>query len=230
MGRVQPPLEATNAFGQSEWSTIIGVVSDIKSLHPQPEATPEVYVSYWQWPMQNPTVLLRTKVEPSALVETIRRETRAAIPQLPAPLIRTMDELLGETVAHPRLQAVLLTMFAVVALGLAAVGLYGLLAYNVNQRQREIGVRMALGARPGTVLWLIIRQGLMLAMVGTLIGVGGTLAFTRVMRTLLYQVEPADAATLIGMAGLLLAVALLACWWPARRAAGIAPMEALRHE
>ena len=104
MGGKQPPLGATNVYGLPEWSEIVGVVSDVKSLHPRPEAVPEVYQSYWQWPMQNPTLLVRTTGDPGTLAEAIRRETKALIPNLPPPLIRTMDDLLSETVAQPRLQ------------------------------------------------------------------------------------------------------------------------------
>src|SRR5439155_10514886 len=123
MGSEQPALNATNNWGIPEWSTIVGVVSDIKSLHPHPEAVPEVYQSYWQYPMQSPTLLVRTTGDPATLAEAIRRETKAAIPNLPPPLIRPMDDLLSETVAQPRLQTWLLCLFVGVALILAAVGL-----------------------------------------------------------------------------------------------------------
>jgi putative ABC transport system permease protein len=230
MGSEQPPLSATNVYGLPEWSEIIGVVSDVKSLHPQPETVPEVYQSYWQYPMQSPTLLVRTTGDPATLAEAIRRETKAVIPNLPPPLIRTMDDLLSETVAQPRLQAGLLSLFAGVALLLAAVGLYGVLAYAVTQRQREIGVRLALGAQKRKVLSLVIAQGMKLVLTGMVIGIVAALALTRVIRSLLYGVTPTDPATLAVVSLLLLAVTLLACWLPARRAARVDPMEALRYE
>jgi ABC-type antimicrobial peptide transport system permease subunit len=202
----------------------------VKSLHPQPETVPEVYSSYWQWPMQNPTVLVRTTGDPATLTETIRRETKAVIPNLPAPLIRTMDNLLSETVAQPRLQTGLLSLFAAIALVLAAIGLYGVLAYVVTQRTREIGVRMALGAQKRDVLALVIGQGMKLALIGVGAGLLLALALTRVLRSLLYQVQPTDPLTFVAVSLLLVIIALVACWLPGQRAAKIDPMEALRYE
>jgi ABC-type antimicrobial peptide transport system permease subunit len=141
-----------------------------------------------------------------------------------------MDSLLSETVAQPRLQTGLLGLFAGVALLLAAVGLYGVLAYSVTQRQREIGVRMALGAQNGNVLGLVIWQGMRLALAGTVIGVVAALALTRVIRSLLYGITPTDPLTFGAVSLLLTIVALLACWLPARRALKVHPMEALRYE
>ncbi len=230
MGSKQPPLGATNVWGLPEWSEIIGVVSDVKSLQPHPEAAPEVYQSYWQYPMQNPTILVRTTSDPAMLAEAIRRETKTVIPNLPPPLIRTMNDLLSETVAQPRLQTGLLSLFAGVALLLAAVGLYGVLAYAVTQRQREIGVRLALGAQQRDVLTLVIGQGMKLALAGVALGIVAALGLTRVIRSLLYDVKPTDPATFALVSLLLVAVALLASWLPARRAAKVDPMEALRYE
>ena len=230
MGRSQPPLSATNVWGQPEWSTIVGVVSDVKSLHPHPETVPEIYVPYWQWPMQNPTVLVRTAGDPVMLAEAIRRETKGEIPNLPTPLIRTMDNLLSESVSQPRFQTGLLSLFAGVALLLAVVGLYGVLAYAVTQRRCEIAIRMALGGQKSNVLSLVITQGMKLALAGVAIGIVVALALTRLIRSLLYGVTPTDPVTFAGVSLLLVAVALLACWLPARRATRVNPMEALRYE
>jgi putative ABC transport system permease protein len=133
-------------------------------------------------------------------------------------------------VAQPRLQTALLSLFAVIALALAAVGLYGVLAYLVTQRTREIGVRIALGAQKQNVLSLVIGQGMKLALVGVGVGVLVALALTRVLRSLLYDVKPTDPPTFVAVSLLLVAIALIACWLPARRAAKVDPMEALRYE
>jgi putative ABC transport system permease protein len=230
MGSGEPPLTATNVWGLPEWSEIVGVVSDVKSLHPQPEAAPEVYVSYWQYPMQAPTILLRVTGSPAALADLIRRETKTLIPNLPPPLIRTMDDLISDTVAQPRLQTGLLAGFAGVALLLAAIGLYGVLAYSVAQREREIGVRLTLGAQRHQVLALVIGRGMRLVLAGLVVGLIVSVALTRVMRSLLYGVTPTDPLTVVLAAAVLLGATLLACWLPARRAARTDPVVALRAE
>jgi putative ABC transport system permease protein len=224
------PLGTTNQWGQSIWSEIVGVVSDVKSLSAQPEAVPEVFRPYWQWPMQSPILLVRTKSDPAPLISAIRRETKLVIPSLPSPRIRLMTERVGESIAQPRFQAGLLNIFGGVALLLAACGIYGVLAYAVTQRQREIGIRMALGAQKRNVLSLVIGQGMKLALAGVVIGVLAALALTRVLSNLLYEVRPTDALTFTAVSLLLVGVALFACWLPARRAAKIDPMEALRYE
>jgi len=223
-------LGATNVWGQSVWSEIVGVVSDVKSLSAQPEAVPEVFRPYWQWPMQSPILLVRARGDAAALTAAIRRETKSVIPSLPTPQIRLMTERVGESIAQPRFQAGLLNIFGGVALLLAACGIYGVLAYAVTQRQREIGIRMALGAQKRNVLSLIIGQGMKLALTGVVIGVLSALALTRVLRNLLYEVKPTDPFTFAAVALLLVGIALFACWLPARRAAKVDPMEALRCE
>ena len=224
------PLGATDVYGLPMWSEIVGVVSDVKSLSAQPEAAPEIFRSYWQWPMQSPILFVRTSGNPTALIAAIRRETKSVIPSLPSPKIRLMTERVGESMAQPRFQAGLLNLFGGVALLLATCGIYGVLAYAVTQRQREIGVRLALGAQKRNVLSLVIGQGMRLALTGVAIGIVAALALTRVIRSLLYGVTPTDPVTFVFVSLLLGGVALLACWLPARRAAKIDPMEALRYE
>jgi putative ABC transport system permease protein len=180
--------------------------------------------------MQSPTLLLRTTIDPSALAEAIRRETKALLPNLPPPMIQTMDALLSDTVAQPRLQAGLLGLFGAVALMLTAVGIFGVVALWVAQRTRELGVRIALGAQRRNVLTLVLGQGIRLALIGMGVGLLASFALSRVMRSLLYGVAPTDPLTLAGAGIVLLAVALIACWIPARRATRIDPMEALRTE
>ncbi len=223
-------LATTNAFGQSVWSEVVGVVSNVKSLTAQPEAAPEIFRPYWQWPMQSPKVFVRATGDAAALAAAIRRETQSVIPNIPPPTIRLLNDRVSESIAQPRLQAGLLSLFGALALLLAASGIYGVLAYTVTQRQSEIGVRMALGAQKRHVLSLIIRQGMKLVGLGILVGIGASVALTRTLATLLYGVPPSDPVTFTGVAVGLLAVALAACWLPARRAANVAPMEALRHE
>jgi putative ABC transport system permease protein len=180
--------------------------------------------------MQNPTLLIRARGDPASLTDTIRRETKAVIPNLPPPIIRAMDDLTSETVAQPRLQTGLLGLFASVALLLAAIGLYGVLSFAVAQREREIGVRMALGAQRRDVLTLIVSRGMRLVLAGLALGLVISLALTRAMRSLLYEVTPTDPLTIVIAAGVLLGAALLACWLPARKAAGTDPAVALRAE
>ena len=224
------PLGATNRWGQSVWSEIVGVVSDVRSLSAQPEAVPEVYRSYWQWPMQSPILLVCARGDPAALTAAIRRETKSVIPSLPSPRIRLMTERVGESIAQPRFQTGLLNLFGAVALLLAVCGIYGVLAHLVTQRQREIGIRLALGAQKGHVLSLVISQGMKLALTGVGIGLLAALALTRVMRSLLYEVPPTDPFTFLAVSLLLVGMALFACWLPARRATKIDPIEALRYE
>jgi len=230
MGSGDRPLNATNIWGLPEWSTIIGVVSDIKSLNVRPEAVPEVYQSYWQWPMQSPTVLVRAKGDPSVLAESIRRETRTLISSLPSPMIRTMDAILAEVVVQQKIQTGLIGLFAALALLLALVGLYGVLAYTTAQRTREIGLRIALGAQRYQVLSLILGCGMRLVVSGVCLGLLLAFMLTRVLRSLLYDVNPTDPR-IFGLAGLLMCcTALVACLIPARRAASVNPMAALRYE
>jgi predicted permease len=224
------PLGSRDQFGVPIWCEIVGVVGDVKSLGVPPESVPEVYRSYWQYPMQTPTLAIRASGSPSALVRAIRREARAVVPGIPEPSIQPMAERVSASIAQPRFEAEVLSLFGLLALFLAACGIYGVLAFSVSQRTQELGVRAALGADKTEIITLVLRRGLGLALGGIAIGVFAALALTRLLRNLLYEVGPTDTSTFAGVAFTVLAVAALACWLPARRAAAIDPAQALRHE
>jgi predicted permease len=225
----QPAPSNPNA-PTSPWFEIVGIVSNVRDLSLKAETGPTVYVSYWQWPIYNPTIVVRTKGNPSLMASTIRREAKAVNRSLPSPAVQTMEEVLAETVAQPRFYTLLSVLFGTIALLLAAIGIYGVISYSVTQRTHEIGIRMALGARTQNVVSLVVREGMKLALIGVGIGVLSALALTRLIASLLYEVTPTDPVTLGGTAFLLLVIALLAAWIPARRAARVDPMVALRCE
>jgi putative ABC transport system permease protein len=151
-------------------------------------------------------------------------------PSLPLGQLRTMEEVRGASLAGPRFLMLLISAFSAVALLVALIGVYGVMAYSVSQRQREIGVRVALGAAPSSVVGLVLRQGMAPAVAGIALGLAGGLAISRVLRTLLFQVAPGDPTTAIAVSLIVTAVALVACYLPARRAAGVDPVVALRNE
>jgi len=173
---------------------------------------------------------VRTHVPPTSLIAAVRHEVAAIDRNVPIASVSTMDQLAGSSLALPRLHALLLAAFGALALGLAAVGLYGVIAQLVAQRRHEVGVRIALGARPGAIVGGIVARAMTLVAVGLLIGCGLALALTRLMATLLFGVTPTDAATFAGAALVLLATSALASYLPARRAASVDPIEALRCE
>ncbi len=173
---------------------------------------------------------VRTSQDPTAMIASIRRETQKLDSSLPLYNIKTMEEQKDRSLYTARLAATLLSVFGGLALLLASIGLYGVMAYVVGQRRREIGVRLALGAQRGDVFKLVIKEGMALVTAGVAIGLVGAIAGTRLLRTFLYEVRPTDAVTFIGIALTLAAVALLANYLPARRAARIDPMKALRAE
>jgi ABC-type antimicrobial peptide transport system permease subunit len=173
---------------------------------------------------------MQTAGSPTALVAPAREALAAMDPDVPLFRARTMDDIAAASIARPRFLTTLLGIFATVAAILAAIGLYGVIAYAVGERTREIGIRVALGASNADVLGLVLRGGLALAAMGVAIGLAGSVATTRLLRSLLFGVGPFDVATFALTAALVLAVALLATWLPARRAARLDPVEALRVE
>ena len=212
------------------WREIVGVVKDVHHASLSEDSDAEVYVAHTQAPWNTITVVARTSINPSSLIQSVRNEVRSLNPDLPVYDIRTLEDRISLTVAQPRFQMLLLTIFAGIALLLTAVGLYGVLAYNVAQRTQEIGIRMALGASAGKVRAMVVRQGMTLALAGIGLGLIASFAATRLLASLLFGVTATDPLTfaLIGLAMLL--IALAACWIPARRATKVDPMIALRYE
>jgi putative ABC transport system permease protein len=217
---------------KDDYLTIIGVVKDVRQTNLHEEPRPEMYLSYLQSPIAFPlmTIVVRTTGEPAALIGPVRGEILAVDKDLPVYDIKTMQERLSDSLAAERFQLLLLTMFAGVALLLAAVGIYGVISYSVSERTHEIGIRMALGARQSAVLRMILGQGLVLALAGVAIGIGLALAATRLLEGLLYGVSATDPLTFTGVSALLVAVATIASLIPARKATKVDPMIALRYE
>jgi putative ABC transport system permease protein len=211
--------------------TVVGVVRRVKirGLDEQGGFV-QAYFSALQSPARGRTIAVKTTLPPETLMAAVRKEVLALDPDQPIYGLSTLEELRGRSLQGRRVGTTLLGIFASVALALAVIGLYGVLAYAVTQRTREIGIRMALGAQRGDVLRLIIRQGLKLALIGAGVGLLGALGLTRWLTTLLYEIKPTDPLTLFATPLLLVGVALVACWLPARRAAKVDPMEALRYE
>ncbi len=209
---------------------IIGVVGDVheSSLAAKPE--PLAYWPYPEAPYKMMTIVVRTATRPLSLVPGIRQALQRMDKDQPMAKIRTMDELVANSVASSSFMTLLLSGFAGLALALASIGIYGVMAYSVAQRTRETGIRMALGAKKNDVLRTAIGQGLRLILAGTVMGIAGAIALTRFLSSLLYDVNPTDPLTFAAVSLLLGAVALLACYIPARRAMRVDPVVALRHE
>jgi putative ABC transport system permease protein len=190
----------------------------------------QAYFPIYQQTLRNMAVVVKTTTEPGAMLTTMRQQVSQLDPALPIFGIQTMREIRNNNVAPERLNLGLLGGFAALALILAIIGLYGLLAFTVTQRQREIGIRMALGAQRFDVLNLVVGQGMRLILAGVVIGLLGSFALTRVLASVLFKVEPTDPLTFVTVTFSLCVVALLACYIPARRATKVHPMVALRYE
>jgi len=215
---------------QTPWMTVIGVVGDLRHSGLEVPPAPEFYIWYLQGSPVAPFLVVRTRNQPAALAETIRAELKALEKDLAVYDMRTMDEVLAASVAERRFILQLTVAFGVLALVLAAVGVYGVMALIVTERSQEMGIRLAVGASPLQVVSLVVRQGLVLAAAGIAIGLAAAVALTPFMRGVLYGVAPADPVALATVPLLLLAVALLACAVPAVRAMRVDPVEGLRVE
>jgi len=214
------------------WSTIIGVVGDVKESHLSLETAPEVYWSHLQLGAESmgTTLVLRTEAAPRSVIPMVRRAIAKLDQKQPVAQVLTMEEVISNSVSPQRFNLVLLGALAAIALFLAAAGIYGVMTYSVSQRTHEIGIRMALGAQTRDVLKLVIWQGMTLALVGVSIGLAASFALTRVMKSLLFGLSATDPLTFSVIALLLICVALLACFVPARRATKVNPLAALRAE
>jgi predicted permease len=215
---------------KNPWVTIVGIVGSGNQNSLREAAQPEVYTPYLQNASRTFTLVTRTSVDPRTLAGSIRKEVWATDRDLPVSNMKLMSELISNSVAQPRFYVILIGVFAALALILAAVGVYGVMSYSVTLRTRDIGIRMALGARPADIFKHILGQALLLALIGLGIGIVLAITSTRVMSSLLYGINATDPLTLVATSLVLLAVALLASYVPARRATKVDPMVALRYE
>jgi len=216
------------------WFTIVGVVKDVKQGGLEAPAGTELYFFYDQLPRiagfapTQMNIIMKSSRPIEALAAGIRRAVREMDPALPIVQMRTMEEVVGASVTRQRFLSLLLGIFALVALTLAAIGTYGILSYMVTERHREIGIRMALGAGNGQVVSLVLRQGLGIAAIGIVLGIGGAMALSQLTSSLLYGVSPSDPVTYAGVAAVIALVAVAACVLPTRRATRVDPLEAIR--
>jgi putative ABC transport system permease protein len=210
--------------------TIVGVVGNVRQENLTDDFVPQLYIPFAQMPLNGMTLFVRTSSSPLNIAATVREEVLAIDKNQPVHTVQTLDHYLKEAVSVPRSLAFLFSAFALLALLLATVGIYGIVSYSVNQRTREIGIRIALGAQRSHVLRLILRNGVKLAVVGIALGVGGALALTRFMTALLFGVTATDPSTFVFVSVGLFLVAVVACLIPARRATKVDPLVALRYE
>jgi putative ABC transport system permease protein len=218
------------SWANDAYQEVIGVVGDIRHADLGTPTRPMIYWPHVKNAYTTMYPVVKTTGDPATVVAAARAEVSRLDPALPIANVRTVDEIVATTVAQPRLIMRLLGVFAAVGLILAAVGIYGVVAYGVSQRTREIGIRMALGARPSSVVRLIVAHGVVLAGAGLAIGIPAALLLARAMGSMLFATEPGDPATIAGVAVVLTLVAVAACMVPLRKALRIDPSEALRSE
>jgi putative ABC transport system permease protein len=212
------------------WREIVGVVGHVKHKSLEGESRVQYYIPHPQRPAPNMFLVVQAATEPASLTASVRAAVKTMDKDLPVYKVTTMERLVTDSMAQRRFAMVLFGIFAALALVLAAVGLFGVIAYTVTQRTHEIGLRVALGAQPSDVLRLVLGQGMLLALIGVGVGLVAAFALTRLMTSLLYGISATDPVTFIGIALLLVAVAMLACYVPARKAMRTDPMVALRYE
>jgi putative ABC transport system permease protein len=216
--------------GSEQYIEVVGVADDVRYGRIEEVSEPEIYLSAWQ-PVSLPsTLIIRTGDEPTKLVSAVRSEVRRLDPDLPIYGVKTMPERVAEATSRTRFIAFMLSMFAALSLTLFAVGIYGVMTYAVSARTKEIGIRLALGARAHDAVRLLLRYGMSLTLIGVVIGLAVSYIATRVLNSQLYGVSTTDPETFAAITSLLIVVAFLACYIPARRATKVDPMVILRHE
>ena len=223
-------MRAGGENSSAPWMVVVGVIKDVRRGEVTRAIRPELYMSALQVTPRTQMLVVRTAGDPSAILPTIRKEVQALNPQLPLFATGTLEAQVSETLTEPRFRALLLAGFAVIALLLASIGIYGVTAHAVGQRTQEVGVRMALGAQRADVLLLILRQHLRPALIGVALGLGGALALARFLESMVYGVRATDPSTFLLMGLTLLSVAVAACWIPARRATRVDALVALRNQ
>jgi putative ABC transport system permease protein len=216
--------------GEREWMTVVGVVGGIKHRNLSEEKSPHIYQALAQSPALRATFVVRTDGPPAATFGTFRAAIKQVDPDMPLYRVRSMTELIGDTLGTQRLTNILLTGFAVIALLLAAVGIYSTMSLYVGSRTKEFGIRLALGAQPGVLRRSVLRQGLLLTAAGVVAGLAGALALTRTIRSLLFEVSSTDPFVFTAIPLLLVIVSLVACYTPARRATKVDPLVALKED
>jgi predicted permease len=223
-------LKLTNYDREGVWYTVAGVVGDTRYTGLDRALRPQVYVHFGQDPKEQMAVVLRSYGDPTLLVNSARQAVQALDPNQPIARVRTMQQIVTTSVANRRFQMALIGVFAILAVALAVVGLYAVVSYSVAERIHEMGLRLALGARPANLVSLVLREGLRLVVLGIAVGVGAALLLTRFLEALLFGVDARDTITFVVAPAILLAAALLGCLAPARRAMRVDPAVALRAE
>jgi len=216
--------------GSGAWRTIVGVISNARQYSSEKEPPIAVYFPFEQYVARNMFLVTRTTIDPATTISTITKEIQSIDPEMPVFDVGTMDQRLSDSLASRRFAMILLALFAAVASLLAAIGIFGVMAYTVNERTHEIGIRLALGSPPSRILQLVIKQAVAMTSVGVAIGLGCAFGLTRVLAALLFGVTTTDVLTFTLTPVVLAVVALLASYLPARRAARVDPMIALKCE
>ena len=223
-------LRNTSVNNEPIWFEIIGITANVRSLELKEEAPPEFYFTIKQSPFEQMSMVIRSTVEPGSLAPSLRQAVAEVNKSVPVSDIKTMEHIVSESVTQPRFNLFLLGLFSGIALLLSAAGIYGVTAYTVTQRTQELGIRLALGAQMRDILKMILGQGMIVIGIGLVIGLAAAFALTRLMRSLLFGIGENDPATFGAITLVLLLVALVACYIPARRAAKVDPLIALKYE